>query len=110
VKLLRVLDTSTFRRLGVTAETRIHVRRTAATNRDLEARVRQQLFRDDLFYRLSSITLRLPPLRERREDNDLLVDHVIATQNGRFGSAKRAMRWPAPRRVGPATTAGIAAA
>ena len=58
VKLLRVLDTSTFRRVGATSEIHVNVRVLAATNRDLEAMVRQGLFREDLYYRLSTITLR----------------------------------------------------
>ena len=89
VKLLRVLDTSTFRRVGATAEIKVNVRVLAATNRDLEASVQQGLFREDLFYRLSTIRLRLPPLRDRRMDIDLLADHFIARTNERLGSAKR---------------------
>jgi DNA-binding NtrC family response regulator len=89
VKLLRVLDTSTFRRVGATSEIKVNVRVLAATNRDLEASVRQGLFREDLFYRLSTIRLRLPPLRDRRGDVDLLADHFIARTNERLGSTKR---------------------
>ena len=63
VKLLRVLDTSTFRHVGGTAEIRVDVRVLAATNRDLPALVRQGLFREDLFYRLSTIAVECPPLR-----------------------------------------------
>jgi DNA-binding NtrC family response regulator len=89
VKLLRVLDTSTFRRVGATSEIKVNVRVLAATNRDLEASVRQGLFREDLFYRLSTIRLRLPSLRERHGDVDLLADHFIARTNERLGSSKR---------------------
>jgi DNA-binding NtrC family response regulator len=89
VKLLRVLDTSTFRRVGATSEIRVNVRILAATNRDLEAMVRQGLFREDLYYRLSTITLRLPALRERRTDIDLLANHFAAQLNERFGFTKR---------------------
>ena len=78
VKLLRVLDTSTFRRVGATTEIHVNVRVLAATNRDLEAMVRQGLFREDLYYRLSTITLHLPALRERRADVDLLATHFAA--------------------------------
>ena len=89
VKLLRVLDTSTFRHVGGTAEVRVDVRVLAATNRDLPAMVRQGLFREDLFYRLSTITLKTPPLRERPTDVDLLAEHFVAMLNDRFGCRKR---------------------
>ncbi len=85
VKLLRVLDTSTFRRVGATSEVRVNVRLIAATNRDLEAMVRQNLFREDLYYRLTTINVRLPPLRERGVDIDLLADYFLARLNERFG-------------------------
>lgn len=88
-KLLRVLDTSTFRHVGGTAEIRVDVRVLAATNRDLEAMVRQGLFREDLFYRLSTITLRVPPLRERGADIELLAHHFVAVMNERFGRPRR---------------------
>ena len=89
VKLLRVLDTSTFRRVGATSEIHVNVRLVAATNRDLEAMVRQRLFREDLFYRLSSITLRVPALRERRADIGLLAEHFVQRLNERSGRATR---------------------
>ncbi|HVX67982.1 MAG TPA: sigma-54 dependent transcriptional regulator [Bryobacteraceae bacterium] len=88
-KLLRVLDTSTFRHVGGTAEIRVDVRVLAATNRDLPAMVRQGLFREDLFYRLSTITIELPPLRERGGDIELLALHFLAVLNDRFGGSKR---------------------
>jgi DNA-binding NtrC family response regulator len=89
VKLLRVLDASTFRHVGGTSEIRVDVRVIAATNRDLPAMVAQGLFRQDLYYRLSTITLAVPPLRERRADIDVLVEHFAAALNGRFGVHKR---------------------
>ena len=89
VKLLRVLDASTFRRVGATSEIHVNVRVLAATNRDLDARVRQGLFREDLYYRLSTIRLPLPSLRERRADIDRLADHFIARLNERLGCAKQ---------------------
>jgi DNA-binding NtrC family response regulator len=88
-KLLRVLDTSTFRHVGGTAELRVDVRVLAATNRDLPAMLRQGLFREDLFYRLSTITVEIPPLRKRGADVDLLAGHFVAVLNERFGTSKR---------------------
>ncbi len=89
VKLLRVLDTSTFRHVGGTRELRVDVRVLAATNRDLDAMVRQGLMREDLYYRMSTITLRVPPLRERQADIGLLAEYFTAQFNARFGFAKR---------------------
>jgi DNA-binding NtrC family response regulator len=88
VKLLRVLDTSSFRRVGGTEEIHVHVRVVAATNRDLPLMVAQGLFREDLYYRLATVTLRLPPLRERPGDIDLLARHFVALFNERFGIRK----------------------
>jgi DNA-binding NtrC family response regulator len=89
VKLLRVLDTSTFRRVGGTHEIRVDVRILAATNRDLQALVRQGAFREDLFYRLSTIAIRVPPLRERAGDVELLAAHFLAQLNARLGVHRR---------------------
>jgi DNA-binding NtrC family response regulator len=89
VKLLRVLDASTFRHVGGTAEIRVDVRVLAATNRDLSALVRQGLFREDLFYRLSTIAVEVPALRERRGDVPLLSAHFVAVLNDRYGTARR---------------------
>jgi len=88
-KLLRVLDTSTFRHVGGTDEVHVDVRILAATNRDLSAMVRQGLFREDLYYRMSTITMSLPPLRERCGDVELLARHFVNSLNERFGSAKQ---------------------
>jgi two-component system response regulator AtoC len=77
VKLLRVLENGTFRRLGGNADIRVDVRVIAATNRSLETMMKEGAFREDLFYRLNVFSLSIPPLRERHDDVDLLVDHFI---------------------------------
>jgi DNA-binding NtrC family response regulator len=89
VKLLRVLDSSTFRHVGGTAEIHVDVRVIAATHRDLPAMVRQGLFREDLYYRLSTISVRVPPLRERRADVAVLARHFCAVLGERFGLGTR---------------------
>jgi len=92
VKLLRVLDTSTFRHVGGTAEIRVDVRILAATNRSLSAMVQQGRFREDLFYRLCTITMEVPPLRQRPGDVTLLAQHFVALWNGRYGWRKEIAR------------------
>jgi DNA-binding NtrC family response regulator len=87
-KLLRVLDTSTFRHVGGTKEIRVDVRIITATNRDLTSMVRQGLFREDLYYRLSTITVDVPPLRAREGDVELLSQYFVQMLNERFGSRK----------------------
>ncbi|MCR5183546.1 MAG: sigma-54 dependent transcriptional regulator [Opitutales bacterium] len=78
VKLLRFLETHTIERLGSTSPIHLDVRLVCATNRDLQAMVRAGTFREDLYYRLSVVTLHLPSLRERREDVALLVEHYVS--------------------------------
>ena len=76
-KLLRVLDSHRLRRVGGAEPLKVDVRVIAATNRDLPQLVKADQFRQDLFYRLEVITVRVPPLRERREDIPLLIKHFL---------------------------------
>jgi DNA-binding NtrC family response regulator len=88
VNLLRVLDTSVFRHVGGTREIRVDVRVLAATNRDLRGMVSKGLFREDLYYRMSTICVEIPPLRKRTGDTELLARHFVAMLNERYGSRK----------------------
>jgi two-component system response regulator PilR (NtrC family) len=85
VKLLRVLQERKVKRVGGVAEEDIDVRVVAASNRDLEAEVERGAFRRDLFYRLNVIQLLLPPLRARREDVPLLVEHFVRKHAAALG-------------------------
>ena len=76
-KLLRVLQIGEFERVGGTATVKVNVRVITATNRDLQEEVDRNNFREDLFYRLNVITVHMPPLRERKEDIPLLVEHFL---------------------------------
>jgi two-component system NtrC family response regulator len=85
VKLLRVLQEKEFERLGGNATIRVDVRLIAATNRDLEAAIRNGGFREDLYYRLNVVTISLPPLRDRKEDIPALLEHFL----GKYGAENR---------------------
>ncbi len=77
VKLLRVLENGTFRRVGGTNDIKVDVRIISATNKDLKEEIEAGRFREDLYYRLNVVPLKIPPLRERKEDIPLLVNHFL---------------------------------
>lgn len=87
LKLLRVLQERQIERVGETVPRKVDIRVIAATHRDLYARVREGLFREDLFYRLKVFPVFLPPLRKRREDIALLVRHFVDRFNRKTGKA-----------------------
>jgi two-component system response regulator AtoC len=89
VKLLRALQEETIRRLGDAKDLKIDVRIIAATHRDLNADVKAGRFREDLFYRINVLSIHVPPLRTRREDVNLLIDHFISRNNVRLGTSVR---------------------
>ena len=86
VKLLRVLQEETIRRLGDTKDIKVDVRIIAATHRDLAAEAKAGRFREDLFYASTCCRIVIPPLRARREDITLLIDHFVARNNARLGT------------------------
>ena len=88
-KVLRVLQEQRFERVGSTASIQVDVRVLAATNKDLLEEIRQGRFRDDLYFRLAVIPLRVPPLRERREDVPLLVRHFVSRFARDLGSSPK---------------------
>ena len=100
VKLLRVLETGEFLRVGGERPIRTDVRVIAATNVDLEQAVKEKTFREDLFYRLDVVCLQVPPLRARREDIPLFVDHFLSKVNPQMRISPEALEilcaypWP----------------
>jgi two-component system nitrogen regulation response regulator GlnG len=100
-RLLRVLSDGQFYRVGGHQPLKANVRVIAATHQDLESRVRDGLFREDLYHRLNVIRLRLPPLRERREDIVLLARHFLAKSARELGTE--------PKRLSEEATSFLAA-
>jgi DNA-binding NtrC family response regulator len=84
-RLLRVLQEQEIVPVGAETPVKVNVRVIAATHRDLAAMVREKQFREDLYYRLNVVTIHLPPLRERRQDIPLLIDHFLTTLASRHG-------------------------
>ncbi|UCH85362.1 MAG: sigma-54-dependent Fis family transcriptional regulator [Candidatus Latescibacterota bacterium] len=84
-RLLRVIENKTFRRVGGVQDLQVNTRIVAATNRDLEKAIEDKSFRKDLFFRLKVIPLHVPPLRERREDIPLLINHFVERFNRELG-------------------------
>ncbi len=85
VKFLRVLQDGEFKRIGSTKSIKVDVRVIAATNKDLIQAIAEKSFREDLYYRLNVIPIQLPPLRERKEDIPLLINHFLSDFNKELG-------------------------
>jgi DNA-binding NtrC family response regulator len=83
-KLLRFLEEKSFKRVGGAQDVRVDVRVIAATNRSLQEEVKKGRFREDLFYRLNVMGVELPPLRDRRSDIPLLINHYVDAFNTEF--------------------------
>jgi DNA-binding NtrC family response regulator len=84
-RLLRVIENKTFRRVGGLQDMKVNTRIVAATNRDLEAAIEEKTFRNDLYFRLKVIPLQVPPLRDRKDDIPLLVNHFVDRFNRELG-------------------------
>ncbi|HUO05486.1 MAG TPA: sigma-54 dependent transcriptional regulator [Candidatus Binataceae bacterium] len=96
-KLLRVLQEKQFERIGGNQALTVDVRIIAATNQDLETMIAQGRFREDLYYRLKVVEIRIPPLRERREDIPLMIQRFIAEACSRFGTPAKQLSADAMR-------------
>ena len=84
-KLLRAIDHQEIYRVGATRPTKTRVRIVAATNRDPQVEIAEKRFREDLFFRISVVNVHLPPLRERRDDIPMLVDHLLGRLRSKLG-------------------------
>jgi len=84
-KLLRFLQEGEFQRVGGTKTLKMDVRTVAATNKNLEEEIKAKRFREDLYYRLNVVTLKVPPLRERREDIPALAEHFLGKHCAEHG-------------------------
>jgi nitrogen regulation protein NR(I) len=102
VKLLRVLQEQTLERVGGVKTIRVDVRLLSATHQDLKLKIKEGSFREDLFYRLNTVTLKLPPLRERKEDLPPLIDHLLRKYSDRLH--RRPLRGISPEARAALTT------
>jgi DNA-binding NtrC family response regulator len=98
-KLLRVLEERRFERVGGTQSIEVDVRIVVATNRDLSARIREKLFREDLYFRISAVPLTIPPLRERGDDLFLLSEHFLEKFTRELGKPPLSLGAEARRRM-----------
>jgi len=98
-KLLRVLEERRFERVGGTQSIEVDVRIVVATNRDLSARIREKLFREDLYFRISAVPLTIPPLRDRDDDIDILADHFLEKFSRELGKPPLTLSADARRRL-----------
>jgi DNA-binding NtrC family response regulator len=98
-KLLRVLEERRFERVGGTQSVEVDVRIVVATNRDLSARIREKLFREDLYFRISAVPLTIPPLRDRGDDIDILADHFLEKFSRELGKPPLSLSADARRRL-----------
>ncbi|MFZ9915137.1 MAG: sigma-54-dependent transcriptional regulator, partial [Phycisphaerales bacterium] len=98
-KLLRVLETGDIVRLGANESRKVDVRVVSATNRDLKKLTQEGGFREDLYFRLKGAEIHIPPLRERREDIPLLVNHAIGKYSAEIGRTRPALTQPAMMRL-----------
>ena len=98
-KLLRVLENHQFRPLGSNETKHVDVRVIAATNRDIALATKRGAFREDLYHRLNRIEIRIPPLRERKEDVPLLIHHVLETIDRAYGKSVKGVSRDAQKRL-----------
>lgn len=92
VRLLRVLQNGEIQKIGATETSKVDTRVIAATNKNLEKLIKEKKFREDLFYRLKVIVLELPPLRERREDIEVLAVHFLRAENSKLRLSKGVLK------------------
>jgi two-component system nitrogen regulation response regulator NtrX len=98
-KLLRVLEGQEFQRVGGSKSIAVDTRVVAATNKDMEERIKEEKFRDDLFFRLNVIPIAMPPLRDRKEDIPLLVKHFLGLLATEYGQPIKGLSGPALERL-----------